>query len=115
MEHYYTTNMEYPTVGIYFHADGFYEHTMQDIYIEFNILSSMATIFSGQRLSDRKKNTQQLCKHRYIHDIFLICAYDEYSLHDFKQYINNFHSTIKFIMNYSAIFIQFLNIGVHQQ
>lgn len=53
------------------------------------------------------------CKHRYIHDIFLIWEYDEYSLHDFKQYINNFHSTIKFITNYSVIFIQFLDIGLH--
>ena len=66
-------------------------------YIERRILDSAP---------DNKKPILWL---RFIDDIFAIWTYDHYSLHQFFEYMNIIHPTIKFEMSQSRDRIQFLD------
>lgn len=50
---------------------------------------------------------------RYIDDIFLIWSHGLQELLKFKDFVNSFHNTIKFTMEYSQSHLPFLDTVVH--
>ena len=76
---------------------------------------SYANIFMGKLESTMLSDYpyKPLVWFRYIDDIFFIWTHGNDKLHDFIEYVNNYHSTIKFTCEFSTSKIPFLDVMVH--